>query len=123
MGREIPGTTKGGAFPPMVGIGREIGQFVRGKVVETGMTKKNNPALTLELIDLNGSTSISAGKGQGYEEVEVSEGDHVQLVANLTDLREKLPQIKIGDVITVTYSEDVPSGKGHPKKIFKVLVD
>ncbi len=123
MGREIVGKQRtSNKFPPMVSIGREIGQFVKGKVVETGITKNKNCVLTLELADLTGSTTQSVAKGV-YQEVEVAAGDLVQFVANLTDLREKLPEVKIGDVITVTYKEDVPSGKGRPKKIFQVLVD
>lgn len=109
-------------FFPMIGIGRKIGQFVKGKVTETGVTKNNNIVVTLTLIDMDGTTSIQAAKGV-YQEVNVNEGDKLQLVANLTDLRDKLPEVQVGDVLTVTYKEDVPSGKGKPKKIFEVMVD
>ncbi len=123
MGRVIPGKQLNPSkFFPMVGVGRKIGQFVKGKVFETGVTKNNNVVVTLELIDMDGTTSIQASKGV-YEEVAVNEGDKVQLVANLTDLRDKLPEVRVGDLLTVTYKEDVPSGKGRPKKIFEVLVD
>lgn len=123
MSRVIPGKTSGPSkFFPMVGIGRRIGQFVKGKVIETGETKNKNVVVTLELQDLDGTTSSQAAKGV-YQEVDVQAGDKVQLVANLTDLRDKLPEVHVGDLLTVTYKEDVPSGKGRPKKIFEVLVD
>ena len=123
MGRIIPGKQLDSSkFFPMVGIGRKIGQFVKGKVTEKGVTKNNNVVVTLELVDLDGTTSIQASKGI-YQEVDVNAGDKVQMVANFTDLRDKLPEVHVGDLLTVTYKEDVPSGKGRPKKIFEVLVD
>ncbi len=109
-------------FYPMVGVGRKIGQFVKGKVIETGVTKNKNVVVTMELIDLDGSTSIQVAKGV-YKEVEVKEGDKVQLVANLTDLRDKLPNVKVGNTLTVKYRSDIPSGKGNPKKDFLVDVE
>jgi hypothetical protein len=123
MSRVIPGKPLDPSkFFPMIGIGRKIGQFVKGKVTETGVTKNKNVVVTLELIDMDGTTSIQAAKGV-YQEVNVNQGDKLQLVANLTDLRDKLPDVQVGDVLTVTYKEDVPSGKGKPKKIFEVMVD
>lgn len=124
MGRTIAGKNDGERkpFPPMVGIGRIIGQFVKGRVIAKDNTKNGNFVVSLALIDLEGSTSKQVEKGK-YEEVEVGAGDTVQLVANLTDLKEKLPQLELNDVVTVTYKTDVPSGRGKPKKIFEVLVD
>lgn len=129
MSRTIAGSYTGsivrgenGKFPPMVGIGKIIGQFIRGRVLEIGTTKKGNTVISLALIDLNGSSAIQVSKDV-YAEVEVNAGDTVQLVATLTDLKEKLPQLAVNDVVTVTYKSDVPSGRGKPKKIFEVLVD
>lgn len=120
MGREIPGAVTVGDFHPMVGI-RAKGNFVTGKVTAIGKTAGNNPVVTLKLADLDGTTAISKSKGV-YEEVEVNVGDLVQVIGSLTDLRDKLPQLSIGDEVTITYTHDVPSGKGHAKKIFKVEV-
>lgn len=122
MGREIPGSVANKEdFHPMVGI-RKIGQYVKGKILVIGATAKKNPVLTLELIDLTGTTSTSPEKGK-YIEVEVGVGDKVQFIGNLTDLKDKLPKLNIGEIVTITYDHDVPSGKGNPKKIFKVEVD
>ncbi len=122
MGRTIQSTTVNTKeFNPLVGI-REIGQYVKGKVLEIGITKKNNPVLTLELIDAEGSFKKNVSKDV-YEEVVVDAGDKVQFIGNLTDLREKLPQLQIGDVVTIKYTHDVPSGKGRPKKVFLVEVE
>lgn len=122
MGREIAGSVANPKdFHPMVGI-RKIGQFVKGEITETGVTAKKNPVLTLKLIDLDGSTSVSREKGR-YEEVEVNVGDLVQFIGNLTDLKDKLPQLNVGEIVTITYQSEVPSKKGHPKKIFKVEVE
>lgn len=120
MGRVIPGAVKGD-FHPMVGL-RKLGNYVKGKVTEVGSTTSKNPFVTLELIDLDGSTSKSVAKGQ-YEEVEVGQGDLVQVIGSLTDLRDKLPQVGVGDIVTITYESDIPSKKGNPKKIFKVEVE
>lgn len=121
MGREIPGAVATGDFHPMVGI-RKKNNFVTGKVTAIGKTTNGNPVVTLKLIDLEGTTSISKSKGV-YEEVDVNVGDLVQVIGSLTDLRDKLPQLAVGDEVTITYTHDVPSGKGHAKKIFKVTVN
>lgn len=122
MGRTINSTTVNSKdFPAMVGI-RKLGEYVKGKVLAVGLTKKNNPVLTLELIDLEGSSSKQIEKGK-YQEVTVNAGDKVQFVGNLTDLREKLPQVTVGEIVTIKYLNDVPSGKGHPKKIFDINVE
>lgn len=121
MSKEIEGAAITGNFPPMVSI-RTKGNFVKGKVLAIGSTSNRNPVVTLSLIDLDGSTSISESKGV-YKEVEVAVGDAVQLIGSLTDLKDKLPKLVVGDVVTVTYDSDKPSKKGSPKKIFKVIVD
>lgn len=108
-------------FHPMVGI-RKHGQYVKGKVLEIGQTTNKNPVLTLELIDLDGSTSKSVSKGV-YQEVNVEIGDKVQLIGNLKDLKEKLPFLEIGNVVTVTYKSDIPTKRGRDMKIFEVLVE
>ena len=100
MAREIQSTSATGNFPPLVGI-REKGQYVKGKVVAKAMTNNGNPAITLELIDLDGSTSISPSKGV-YTEVEVAVGDAVQIIGSSKQLREKLPQLEIGDIALIT---------------------
>ena len=119
MPRVIEDSVKG-EFHPMVGL-REIGNFVKGKVLAIDTTANNNPVITLSLIDLDGSTSKSISKGV-YEEVEVSVGDKVQLVGSTAQLKDKLPKLAIGDVTTITYLSDrkVPKGK---MKIFRVEVD
>ena len=120
---EIQGTALDTSkFYPMVGIGRQIGQYVKGRVIESGTTKNKNVALTIELDDMEGTTSIQVSKGI-YQEVPVKKGDRVQLVANLTDLKDKLPKVKVGQILTVRYTNDVPSGKGNPKKVFFVDVE
>lgn len=121
MAREIEGAAIVGDFPPMVGI-RNKGNFVKGTVLALGTTSNKNPVVTLALIDLDGSTSISKSKGV-YEEVEVAVGDAVQVIGSLTDLRDKLPKLTVGDVVTITYDSDKPSKKGNPKKIFKIVVE
>lgn len=99
MAREIPGAVQTDRYP-MVGL-RKIGNYVKGKVTALGATSSKNPFVTMTLIDLNGSTSISPAKGV-YEEVDVDAGDLVQLIGTVTDLKDKLPKLQIGDVITVT---------------------
>lgn len=121
MAKEIEGAVVVGNFPPMVGL-RTKKNFVKGTVTATAHTANGNPVITLALIDMDGTTSISKSKGI-YEEVEVAVGDAVQVIGSLTDLRDKLPKLAVGDVVTITYDSDKPSKKGSPKKIFRVLVD
>jgi hypothetical protein len=129
MGRIIEDSVKGD-FPPMVGL-RTIGNYVKGKVLELGETKVGNPTVTLSLLDLDGSTSKSVAKGQ-YEEVEVSEGDRVQVVGSVAQLKEKLPQLQVGDIVTITHVRDekvrtISKETGKPitgnKQIFRVEVE
>jgi 23S rRNA maturation-related 3'-5' exoribonuclease YhaM len=119
MGRVIPDAVQGD-FHPMVGL-RTIGQYVKGKVTEKGFTTAQNPFVTLALIDLDGSVSKSVAKGQ-YEEVNVAEGDLVQVIGSVKQLREKLPQLGIGDIVTITFTEEIKVPKGKMKK-FKVEVE
>jgi len=121
MTREIQGSTVTGNFPPLVGI-REKGQFVKGKVVSKSLTANNNPAITLELIDLDGSTSTSPSKGV-YTEVSVDLGDAVQIVGSSRQLRDKLPQLEINDVVTITSlgKKQLPGGKTLNQ--YKVVVE
>lgn len=119
MGRLIPDAVRGD-FHPMVGL-REIGQFVKGKVEEKGNTTNGNPYITLSLIDLDGSTSKSVAKGQ-YEEVNVAEGDLVQVIGSVKQLKEKIPQLAVGDIVTITFTEEIKVPKGKMKK-FKVEVE
>jgi len=122
MTREIESTFVAGNFPPLVSIKNKKGEYVKGRVLAIASTANGNPVVTLSLMDLEGGTSISKGKGV-YEEVEVAVGDPVQLVGSLTDLKDKLPKLIVGDIVTVTYMDDKPSKKGNAKKIFKVIVD
>lgn len=122
MAREIEGAAIVGNFPPLVGLKDKIGNFVKGKVTKVDRTTNGNPAVTLSLIDLQGSTSIQESKGK-YKEVEVNVGDAVQIVGSLTDLKDKLPKLQVGDEVTITYVSDAPSKKGNPKKIFSVIVE
>lgn len=119
--REIEGsapTVK--EFHPLVGI-REIGQFVKGKVLAHGVTTNNNPYVTLELIDLSGSTTKSVSKGV-YAETEVNIGDTVQLIGTVTDLKAKLPKLPIGSIATITFKKTTKVAKGTMKN-FKVVVE
>jgi len=121
MGRTIEGTTTQGNFPPMVSL-RTKGNFVKGRVTAQGTTAGGNPVVTLALIDLEGSTQRSVSKGV-YEEVEVAQGDSVQVVGSVTDLREKLPQLAINDIVTITNVGEAKAKAGRqPKKLFKVEV-
>lgn len=120
MARELQGSTKTD-YPPMVGL-REIGNYVKGTVKATETTKKGNPAVTLSLIDTNGSTTRSTAKGV-YEEVNVNEGDDVQVVGSVSDLRTKLPKLAIGDIVTITYIKKIPLDGGKTFKEFKVIVE
>lgn len=119
MGRIIQDAVKG-EYHPMVGL-REIGQFVKGKVEEKGNTTNGNPYVTLSLIDLDGSVSKSIAKGQ-YEEVNVAEGDLVQVIGSVKQLKEKIPQLSIGDIVTITFESTIKVPKGTMKK-FKVEVE
>jgi len=107
-------------FHPLVGL-REIGQYVKGKVLEHGVTTKSNPYVTLELIDLDGSTTKSVSKGV-YAETEVAIGDTVQLIGTVKDLKDKLPQLPVGSIATITFEKTLKVSKGT-MKIFKVTVE
>ena len=108
-------------FHPLVGL-RTIGQYVKGKVLEMGTTANKNPVICLELIDLEGSTSKAVSKGV-YQEVEVKVGDKVQVIGNLKDLNAKLPLLAVGDVVTITFTHEIPTKRGRAMKAFKVEVD
>lgn len=111
MGREIQGSTVSGNFPPMIGL-RTKGNFVTGKVLAIGQTNNSNPVVTLELIDLDGTSMVSISKGV-YEDVEVNVGDPVQVIGSVKQLKEKLPQLAVGDVATITFGgkKKLPGGK------------
>lgn len=113
MGRVIADRVQG-EFHPMVGL-REIGNFVKGVVRGLGETSNGNPVVTLSLIDLDGSTSKSVAKGQ-YEEVNVAEGDLVQVIGSVRDLRDKLPQLAEGETVTITFEKEIKVPKGKMKK-------
>lgn len=122
MSREIKGESVTGNFPPMVGL-RTKGNYVKGTIVEKGATKSGNPTISISLIDLDGSTSISPSKGV-YQEVEVAAGDIVQVVGSTKDLRGKLPQLAVGDVVTITNKTGrVSIGNGKTAYEFKVEVE
>jgi len=121
MAREIQGSTTTGNFPPLVGI-REKGQYVKGKVVGKASTANGNPAISLELIDLEGSTSISTAKGV-YSEVEVSVGDVVQIIGSSKQLRDKLPQLEINDIVTITSEGKKKLQGGKSLNQYKVVVE
>lgn len=110
-----------GTFPPLVSI-RTIGNYVKGKVIATGVTTNGNPVVSLALIDLNGSTQQSVSKGV-YTEVNVKEGDTVQLVGSNLQLKEKLPQLQIGDITTVTYTGKKKLKAGRSLNEYKVIVE
>lgn len=121
MAREIADKVVTGDFPPLVGI-RGKGNFVKGKVVALGTTTNGNPVATLELIDMDGSTSISKGKGV-YEEVEVAVGDQVQVVGSNKQLKEKLPQLQVGDITTITFKGKKALKQGRSLNEYQVLVE
>lgn len=121
MSREITGNTVEGSFPPLIGI-REKGQFVKGRVLALGQTANNNPTVTLELMDLDGSTSISPSKGV-YQEIEVNVGAAVQIIGSSKQLRDKLPQLKVGDVVTVTSLGKKKLQGGKTLNEYRVIVD
>lgn len=119
--REIQDSTMTGNFPPLVGI-RSRGNYVKGKVLALGTTTNGNPVATLSLIDLEGSTSISKAKGI-YEEVEVAVGDSVQVIGSNKQLKEKLPQLKVGDLATITFLGKKSLKGGRSLNEYKVVVE
>lgn len=121
MAREIPDSVATGDFPPMVGL-RNKDNYVKGTVTAIGTTTNGNPVATLTLIDLEGSTSISKGKGV-YEEVEVAVGDSVQVVGSHKRLKEKLPQLAVGDVVTITNMGKTKLKQGQSRYEYKVIID
>lgn len=122
MPREIPDSVITGDFPPMVGL-REKGGFVYGKVVEMGSTNGKNPVVSLELINLEkATTSIQTEKGK-YEEVEVVVGDIVQVIGSDKQLREKLPQLAVGDVVTITFKGKMSLKGSRELNTYSVIID
>lgn len=119
--REIADTVMTGDFPPMVGI-RTKGNYVKGTVLSLGTTNNGNPVVTISLLDLEGSTSISKSKGV-YEEVEVAVGDTVQVIGSNKQLKEKLPQLKVGDITTITFKGKKALKQGRSLNEYKVEVD
>lgn len=121
MAREIEGSTMTGNFPPLIGI-KNKGNFVKGKVLAIGTTANNNPVVTMSLIDLEGSTTVSESKGV-YKEVDVATGDAVQIIGSTKQLREKLPQLVVGDVVTISFVGKKALKQGRSMNEFKVIVD
>lgn len=129
MGREIQGTTAlTGNFPPSVRLEKK-GDSITGEVTSKRQLPAdqyghNNTVVSLRLIDLQGgSTQVSVSKGV-YEEVDVNVGDIVDFVGRGTDLREKVPQLNIGDTVTITHAGESPKKPGrNSKKLFKVTVE
>lgn len=121
MGRIIEDSVRG-EFYPMVGL-RTIGNYVKGQVKQKGQTTNGNPVVTLSLIDLDGSTSVSESKGV-YKEVDVNEGDLVQVIGSVKQLKEKLPQLEVGEIVTITHTENrkIPN-RTTPMQIYKVEVE
>lgn len=120
MGRIIADAIQGEFFP-MVGL-RVKGNYVKGKVLGISQTANGNPVATLELIDLEGTSSKSVSKGV-YEEVEVGVGDSVQLVGSVKQLREKIPQLAINDIATVTFIGKKLLQGGKTLNQFRVEID
>ncbi len=127
---EIKGTsTVTGKFPPTVQL-QEKGQFIKGKVTSKRELPADTyghvkPVLSLELIDLSdgASTQISVAKGE-YQEVAVAAGDIVDFIGRGTDLMQKLPQVEVGQIVTITNNGLAPKVKGrNQKKLFKVEVE
>ena len=129
MSREITAGagTIGSKFPPSVQL-KEKGNYIKGRVVATRVLPADsyghiNTALSLELIDLEGSTSVSVAKGE-YQEVDVAAGDIVDFVGRGTVLRAKIPLVKVGETITITNDGLGKARKGaQAPKLFKVVVD
>ena len=136
MAREIQGgTTTTSKFPPEIRLEKNgdheqgKGSYVKGTITETRKLPvdqygNEKPAIRLSLLDLEGgSVTISKAKGQ-YEEVTVQEGDIVDFVARGTDLAKKLPQLQVGETVTITNIGLGPKVKGrNQKKLFKVEVE
>ena len=133
---EIKGkSTATGKFPPTVRLeikkDHELGKglFVKGKVISKRELPADTyghvkPVISLELIDLHekASTQISVAKGE-YQEVAVTQGDIIDFIGAGTDLMEKLPQVNVGDIVTITNNGLTPKVKGrNQKKLFKVEV-
>lgn len=122
MPREIPDEPMTGDFAPLIGL-RTPGGFVRGKVLEIGSTSNKNPVVTLELIDLqDGTTSISIEKGK-YEEVDVEVGDSVQIIGSSKQLREKLPKVQVGEIITVKFKGKKSLKGSRTLNEYSVIID
>ncbi len=122
MSREIPDSVMSGNFPPMVGL-REEGGFVKGKVTEMGSTNTGNPVISLSLLALEkATTSISESRGV-YVEVDVELGDIVQLIGSTKQLKEKLPQLQVGDVVTITYKGKQALKSGRSLNKYNVVID
>lgn len=123
MGREIPDSVIQGDFPPMIGL-REKGSFVKGKVLEMGSTNNGNPVMSLELIDLHDKATTSISKDKGiYEEVDVAVGDTVQVIGSTKQLKEKLPQVQVGEVVTITFKGKKAIKQGRSLNEYSVIVD
>lgn len=121
MGREIQGSTMPSEFCPSIGI-RQKGNFVKGKVENVGVTVNGNPVVTLTLIDLDGTSQRSVSKGV-YADVDVSVGDRVSLIGTSKQLKDKLPQLAVGDIVTVTNNGKTMLGNGRTMNNHKVEVE
>ena len=121
MAREIVSDRQVKDFLPLVGL-RETGNYVKGKVIEISKTTKNNPVVTLDLIDLEGSTSKSIAKGK-YQEVGVDPGDRVQLIGTSDQLRDKLSKVMVGQVVIIRFDGKVKLQNGHSMNNFYVGVE
>jgi len=119
MGRIIEDSVQT-EFHPLVGL-RQEGTYVEGIVKNIGTTANGNPVVTLALSDLEGTTSISAGKGKGYTEVDVKIGDLVQVIGSVKQLREKLPQLAVGESVRIAFDGQVKLTGG--KKLYKYKVE
>jgi hypothetical protein len=118
MAREIVSERQTKDFAPLIGL-REVGQLVKGKVLEFGKTTNNNLVVTLELIDLTGSSTKSVSKGK-YADVDVAPGDKVQLICTSKQLADKVPQVPVGDILTVRFDGKVRLQNGRSMNNFYV---
>ena len=111
MAREIVGSVATGNFPPMIGL-RTKGNFVKGVIQALGQTNNRNPVVTLSLLDLEGTSMVSTSKGV-YEDTPVDVGDAVQVIGSVKQLKEKLPLLKVGETVTITFlgKKKIPGGK------------